>query len=99
MRFPTTTGVEYPSPISFTCQRSFGPPAGHCLSRPLSRDIPSRCGPRHCGQSELEATLGEFHTDRGETHKQSAAIEVCNTVFTIFSFEVVGVGWVLVGCG
>src|SRR4051794_14813625 len=28
---------------------SLGPPSGHCLSRPVSDDLPSRLGPRHCG--------------------------------------------------
>src|SRR5689334_3028847 len=48
-REPTTTGVEKPSPTSFTCHSSFGPPAGHCLSKPVSFDTPLRSGPRHCG--------------------------------------------------
>jgi hypothetical protein len=32
-------------------QSSGGPPGGHCLSSPDSRDNPVRSGPRHCGQS------------------------------------------------
>ncbi len=28
-----------------------GPPAGHCFSKPVSVERPSRFGPRHCGQS------------------------------------------------
>jgi hypothetical protein len=84
--------------MSFTCHSSFGPPAGHCFSRPVSRDIPSRCGPRHCGQSEVEAKFGEFHTDKGEKHKQSAAMEICNADFTVFSFEVSELVGFSVGC-
>jgi hypothetical protein len=30
---------------------SFGPAFGHSWSRPVSREIPLRSGPRHCGQS------------------------------------------------
>src|SRR2546427_107332 len=37
--------------MSVTFQRSFGPSFGHCLSKPVSWETPSRCGPRHCGQS------------------------------------------------
>src|SRR5262245_37063315 len=37
--------------MSFCTHNSFGPSFGHSFSRPLSFDIPSRCGPRHCGQS------------------------------------------------
>src|SRR5215831_17634889 len=29
----------------------FGPSLGHALSRPVSLEMPSRFGPRHCGQS------------------------------------------------
>src|ERR1051325_4546027 len=31
----------------------FGPPVGHDLSKPVSRETSSRLGPRHCGQSKL----------------------------------------------
>src|SRR2546426_123979 len=37
--------------MSVTFQRSFGPSFGHSLSKPVSGEIPFRCGPRHCGQS------------------------------------------------
>src|SRR5260370_42553856 len=34
-----------------TCHSSFGPALGHSFSKPVSCETPSRCGPRHCGQS------------------------------------------------
>src|SRR5262245_57543778 len=77
MRVPTTDGVEKPSPMSFTCQSNLGPSFGHCFRRPRSRDIPSRCGPRHWGQSEVDAALlAGLVTDTAEKHKQSAAMVV-----------------------
>src|SRR5678809_1475676 len=76
IRVPTADGPEYPSPMSFNCQSSLGPPAGHCLSRPLSFEIPSRSGPRHWGQSELP--VWDFVTDTVEKHKKSAATVVNN---------------------
>jgi hypothetical protein len=72
--------------MSFNCQSSFGPPAGHCLRRPLSCDTPSRAGPRHWGQSEVEAAvLADLVTNTAEKHKQSAATVVSNRNFTVFS--------------
>src|SRR5262245_38283272 len=40
--------------MSLACHNSFGPVFGHSLSKPVSREIPSRFGPRHCGQSEAQ---------------------------------------------
>mgnify|MGYP000938772608 CR=1 FL=1 len=37
--------------VDFTFQTTGGPSFGHSLRRPLSRLMPSRFGPRHCGQS------------------------------------------------
>src|SRR5215213_3207651 len=54
--------------MSFTCQRSFGPWAGHCLRRPVSDDMPLRSGPRHCGQS-----LAAVVMDSAEQHRQIVA--------------------------
>src|SRR5262245_18434192 len=34
----------------------FGPSLGTALSRPVSLEMPSRFGPRHCGQSSARAT-------------------------------------------
>src|SRR5258705_1043004 len=71
--------------MSFTCQSSFGPSAGHCLSRPVSGDVPLRPGPSHCGQSEVEVLrLAELGTDTAVSDKQSAAIAVSNRNFTEF---------------
>src|SRR5262245_33817657 len=56
MRPPTTAGVPYPSPISESCQSSFGPALGHSLRRPVSCEMPVRCGPRSWGQSAAQAT-------------------------------------------
>ena len=54
--------------MSFTCQSSLGPAAGHCLSSPLSFEIPLRSGPRHWGQSAVWA--GGV---TAEKHNESAA--------------------------
>src|SRR5262245_6262922 len=73
--------------MSFTCQSNLGPSFGHCLRRPLSCDIPSRCGPRHCGQSEVVAAmLAGFVMDTAEKSKQSAAMAVSNREVIAFSF-------------
>src|SRR5215217_506575 len=73
--------------MSFTCQSSFGPPAGHCLRRPLSDETPVRSGPRHCGQSEVEpARLAELLIETAEKHKQNTASVAINPDFTVFSF-------------
>src|ERR1043166_8633770 len=58
MRSPTIAGVEKPAPMSLTCQTSFGPSLGHSLSRPFSSEMPSRLGPRHCGQSVARTIAG-----------------------------------------
>src|SRR5258708_38201895 len=36
-------------------QKRRGPPLGQEFSNPVSGEIPSRLGPRHCGQSAAEA--------------------------------------------
>src|ERR1019366_4637844 len=41
--------------MSLVCQSSFGPTFGHSFNKPVSLEMPSRCGPRHCGQSSAEA--------------------------------------------
>src|ERR1044072_1337546 len=64
MRAPTTTGVEWPSPRSFTCHNSFVPPAGHCFSNPVSFETPLRFGPRHCGQSAASTLIAHKNTTR-----------------------------------
>src|SRR5688572_9617405 len=51
MRPPFTAIDEYPTPTVSTCHSNLGPSSGHSLSRPVSRLMPSRFGPRHCGQS------------------------------------------------
>src|SRR5688572_32503156 len=43
--------VEYPRPAPVAFQTRGGPSAGHCFSKPVSFEIPSRLGPRHCGHS------------------------------------------------
>ena len=42
-----------------TFHNSFGPPSGQDCSNPVSAEIPSRCRPRHCGQSGA----AERHSD------------------------------------
>src|SRR5438128_684264 len=43
MLLPPLTVLEF--------HRSGGPSLGHCGNRPVSGEMASRCGPRHCGQS------------------------------------------------
>ena len=74
--------------MSLTCQSSFGPAAGHCLSRPVSDDTPLRCGPRHWGQSEDELRWAEVLTGTAERHTHSVARVASSRNFKIFSF-----GW------
>ena len=42
-----------------TFHNSFGPPSGQDSNNPVSPEIPSRCRPRHCGQSGA----AERHSD------------------------------------
>src|SRR5438046_8886535 len=51
IREPAMDTLEKPSPIPVAFQASGGPPEGHSAKSPVSGDMPSRCGPRHCGQS------------------------------------------------
>src|ERR1044072_9319888 len=74
--------------MSLTCHSSFGPAAGHCLSRPVSVDTPVRCGPRHWGQSEDELRWAEVLTGTAERHTHSVARVASSRNFKIFSF-----GW------
>src|SRR5215510_3236130 len=45
------TGEEYPSPSPLVFHSTRGPPVGQEVSSPVSLEMPSRCGPRNCGQS------------------------------------------------
>src|SRR5215831_8210404 len=56
-----------------TFQSSFGPSFGHSLSKPVSSEIPLRCGPRHCGQSLAMSWL--------EVESASSAVTAVNEVF------------------
>jgi len=56
--FPSATeGVLKPMPAVFAFQTSGGPSAGHSFKRPVSALLPSRFGPRHCGQSSATTTV------------------------------------------
>src|ERR1051326_189869 len=72
MRSPTIAGVEKPEPMSLTCQMSFGPSFGHSLSRPFSSEMPSRCGPRHCGQSVAWLRKGARQRAMGNAARMEA---------------------------
>ena len=50
-RSPTTAGPENPEPSVLMFQSKGGPSLGHFCFKPFSADVPSRCAPRHCGQS------------------------------------------------
>src|SRR5688500_18841030 len=54
MRPPVTATDENPAPMFFAVITRRGPPCGHCRSRPVSGECPSRLGPRHVGQSAAE---------------------------------------------
>src|SRR5205809_909564 len=57
MRLPTIATLENPRPKPPAFQSNVGPPSGHLLSKPLSGEISSRLGPRHCGQSVAPSPL------------------------------------------
>src|SRR6185369_3673687 len=67
--------------MSFTCQSNFGPSFGHCLSRPVSREIPLRSGPRHCGHSET--VWARVVTDK----QKSAAMAARDREVIVFSLS------------
>src|SRR5947209_10221115 len=52
-----------PSPMPFAFQAKGGPPLGHCLSKPVSLETPSRSPPRHCGQSPTDAEASDCVTE------------------------------------
>src|SRR5687768_13893088 len=64
--------------MSFTCQSNFGPPAGHCLRRPVSDETPVRSGPRHWGQSEAEADMLAAVVKQTATKNKESAVVVAN---------------------
>src|ERR1035437_1924337 len=47
--------AETPAKVACVHQTGGGPPCGQASSKPVSREMPSRCGPRHCGQSAATA--------------------------------------------
>src|SRR5579864_7002518 len=53
-----TETVENPAPIPCPFHASGGPFLGHSLSSPVSVEILSRLGPRHCGQGPAESPVG-----------------------------------------
>src|SRR5688572_22540935 len=54
--FPSaTTGPANPAPNSFS-HDFFGPSFGQVIAI-FSDEVPSRCGPRNCGQSSARTTL------------------------------------------
>src|SRR4051812_14930529 len=61
-----TDGAEKASslPKSVIFHLSLGPAAGHSLSKPVSEVVPSRLGPRSCGQSAAQA---EVHDNTAQT--------------------------------
>ena len=54
-RSPPIDRLEYPVPRPDTFQAKAGPSASHCFSRLVSADLPSRLGPRNCGQLPVAA--------------------------------------------
>src|SRR5689334_7425221 len=51
MRPPAIARLENPRPRPPIFQSRVGPPLGQAVNSPVSFDIPSRLGPRHCGHS------------------------------------------------
>src|SRR5258708_40199818 len=80
MRPPATDTVEkpLPSPVAFQTRR--GPAAGQSFSSPISAEMPSRFGPRHCGQSPA-AAAPKLSTDRKTTKPARYAGNECRGDF------------------
>ena len=67
--------TPYPAPKFVEDHKSGGPPDGHCLSKPDSRDRPDRSGPLHCGQSPGDEGADWPETD---TTTPTASADVAN---------------------
>src|SRR5262245_53387232 len=65
------TGEEYPSPSPLVFHSTRGPPVGQEVSSPVSLEMPSRCGPRNCGQSAAIAER-EKKCEQNVPHKPPA---------------------------
>ena len=76
--FATATD-EYP-PVRAAVQRTLGPSFGQDLSNPVSRDMPSWCGPRQLGQSaaQLMPTAMSVHAQIS-IHRRMA-VPLCSGV-------------------
>src|SRR4029079_3886323 len=76
---------EYPPPAPVAFQTRGGPLAGHCLSRPVSLEIPSRFGPRYCGQSALAcaAASKKQKTTSATTNKGSILLNFMRSPFPL----------------
>ena len=58
-----------PSPVAF--QATAGPSSGHALIKPVSGEILSRSGPRHCGHSAFSGDRSSMATDGKTTTANS----------------------------
>ena len=71
---PAMATLENPEPSPCAVQSSVGPSAGRAGSSPFSSLMPSRLGPRHCGQSAARAAAADVRTARlnGRTIRKPA---------------------------
>ncbi len=64
---PTRAGPLKPMPSPLAFHSSFGPSLGHSFSRPVSRQMPSRLGPRQAGQSSARRPRANMTTVNAES--------------------------------
>src|SRR5262245_13160074 len=74
---PPTTATDEKPPDSGAFHSCRGPSLGHSLSRPVSREIPSKRGPRHRGQSSARAH-GPGHAARNASAAQASPTPLLN---------------------
>src|SRR6266446_5544850 len=69
-------------------QSFFGPLAGQSVSQPHSFEMPSRLGPRHCGQSSARLAFVRASNEK-KASQRKAANEELNGRFIIKKFVIV----------
>ena len=72
-RSRTMIGDDHPCPSPLTFHTSRGPPSGQSDRSPFSSEMPSRRGPRHCGQSGSGEAIRPSEAD-------STATSCCETI-------------------
>ena|SRR5437868_84109 len=69
-------------------QSFFGPLAGQSVSQPRSFEMPSRLGPRHCGQSSARIEWVRTRNESNLSHRKHVQ-DVLDENFMIKSFAIV----------